>query len=182
MSKKASSKERPNLEKILIDIGNNLNRVLSEKKESEYFENIVLNYGLIENLLKYNVFLKITWDQTAFDIDNSVDKKESMRKFNMMCDYCEKLSFFQAGELAIAINLIDCSLYDRITKIRKERNDIIHQYWIYKHKSDPKILISILKETIGVSYELIKIFNKLVEEINSMGVFDISVFFKKSAL
>ncbi|MCX6682991.1 MAG: hypothetical protein NTY71_08430 [Methanoregula sp.] len=177
MSEKVSSTKKPELVEILKEIGENLDRVLTEEKEREYFENIVLNYGLIENLLKYNVFLKISWDQTAFDVDNSIDRKESLRKFEMARDYCTKLSFYQAGEMAVAINLIDCSLYDKISKIRKERNNIIHQYWLYKHKNDPKTLKMILKEVTGVSHELIKIFIKLFEEIGSTRVFDLSLFF-----
>lgn len=176
MSKYTEKNE--NLLKIIKRIGENLKTVIDENKENEYFENIILNYSLIENLLKYTIFLKMSWDQTDFAVNHNVSREESFKKYKICRDFCLKLNFFQAGEIALGINLIDYSLYKKISQIRKERNNIIHQYWLFEHKDNPKKLKAILKEDIVISKELVKKLIKLYEDIGSEGVFDISLFFK----
>ena len=46
---------------ILIDVG----EVLAERKEDRYFEEIVLIYSTIENVLKWLIFLKVMWGRHA---------------------------------------------------------------------------------------------------------------------
>lgn len=180
MVKQVKPERKPNLLQIIKRIGENLKTVLDEEKESEYFENIVLNYGLIENLLKYDIFLKLTWDQTGFAVDHSIPRDESFKMYKISNDFCSKLTFYHAGEIALSIGLIDFSLYQKIVQIRKKRNNLLHQYWLFEHKDSPKKLKRTLQEDIEVSKELIRILLKLHRKIGSNAVFDISMFFKIS--
>jgi hypothetical protein len=176
MSKKAESK--PHLLKILNKIGENLKSVLDENKEDEYFENIILNYSLIENLLKYSIYLKMTWNLTEIKSGNYVSREELLKKFKSARDFCRDITFYQAGEIALGINLIEYSLYKKISKIRKDRNNLIHQYWLFEHQKNPKKLKGILEGDIEASKEIVNILLTLQKEIGSEGVFDTSIFFK----
>ncbi|MCX6688871.1 MAG: hypothetical protein NTZ39_04150 [Methanoregula sp.] len=176
MSKKTESK--PHLLKILKKIGENLKSVLDENKEDEYFENIILNYSLIENLLKYSIYLKMTWNLTEIQSGQSVSREELLKKFKSARDFCKNLSFYQAGELALGINLIEYPLYQKVSQIRKSRNNLIHQYWLFEYQKNPKKLKVILEGDIEASKEIVRILLTLQKEIGSEGVFDISIFFK----
>jgi hypothetical protein len=172
------TKLKPNLLEIINKIGENFKSILDEDKENEYFESIILNYSLIENLLKYTIYLKMTWYQTDLNPNHRDSHKERLIKFKKTIDYCNSINFYQAGEIALGINLIDHSLYQKISKIRKDRNNLLHQYWLLEHKNDSKKLKKILQEDIEASREIVGILMELYKVIGSKGVFDTSTFFK----
>ena len=140
------------------EIAEEVNSVLNDRKKERYFEKTVLLYSFIENLLKWLVFVKTIWEKSGKD---SINKKE-MEKLR---SFCKRLNFYNASNLAFSIDLIDFDLYRKIDAIRDERNNIIHQFWIYSHRNDFLALRKKLEKLARVANQLVEIFNQLAEEI-----------------
>ena len=81
-------------------------------------------YSFIENLLKWLVFVKIMWMKA--------DKELSRKEMKELEKFCKHLRFYDALEAGLMIDLVDFNLYKRINDVRKERNDVLHQFWIYR--------------------------------------------------
>lgn len=65
-------KKQKDLIEIVNEIGEDIDSILDERKTEQYLEGIVLTYSFIENILKYTVFLKRSWDQNCIDVDNDL--------------------------------------------------------------------------------------------------------------
>ena len=140
---------------ILIDVG----EVLAERKEDRYFEEIVLIYSTIENVLKWLIFLKVMWGRHAPQF--SEPAVESNRKF------CRQLSFNDAERLALMLGIIDYDFYKRVDAARNERNDIIHQFWRDAHRGNNLQLRRKLEELDSIFGDLILSMNVLLNEIGN---------------
>ena len=71
------------------------------------------------------------------------------------------------------IELVDFNLYKRINNVRKERNDVLHQFWIYRHRDNLSVLRKKLEKLARVSNKLVGIFNDLTQEIGVEEVYEI---------
>ena len=140
---------------ILIDVG----EVLAERKEERYFEEIVLIYSTIENVLKWLIFLKVMWGRHAPQF--SEPAVESNRKF------CRQLSFNDAERIALMLGIIDYDFYKRIDAARNERNDIIHQFWRDAHRGNSLHLRKKLEDLDSIFGDLILSMNVLLNEIGN---------------
>jgi hypothetical protein len=150
-----------NLADTINEIGEEVDLVLERRKREKYFEAIVLLYSLIENLLKWAVFMEITWDKTQRQPERLFPQAE----FDKLGSFCRRLSFYDALNVALAINLVDFNLCRKIDKVREERNDVVHQLWIYTHRRNPRMLRKKLERLRDVSYQLARTVNKLTDEI-----------------
>jgi hypothetical protein len=149
------------IERIEKDIGT----ILIKKQSSRYFEGIVLMYSLIENIHRWLVFLKVVWDKC--------NRTLPAREFESLKKYCNQQDFYSALNLALATNLIKHSLFRKIDEIRRERNDMIHQCYIFTHRRNGHVLRAKLKRIVNIADELFVVFNNLVQETGADDSYDI---------
>lgn len=168
----------PGIPEIITDMANDLITILDENIESKYLESIVLNYSFIENILKYTVFLKITYDFARDQVDKKKEPDENSGKFgDHMKSFCQGMSFYQAQNIALAEGLIDLPLCKKINKIRSDRNNTVHQFWLYSRRKNSKDMRTELNATIDVTIELAMISTNLIKEIGIPEICNIDFFF-----
>ena len=95
------------------------------------------------------------WEKEELDVGDMV----KLRSF------CKKLNFRNAISIGFAIDLFDRDLFQRIDSIREERNNILHQLWIYEHRNKVSVLRKRLESLAKASDELVGIFNHLTGQI-----------------
>lgn len=141
---------------------------MESRNKEKYFEEIILLYSLIENLLKWSVFVKIFREK--------IDEKElSKEELITLSDSCRKLTFYNALNISLFVKLTDFNLYKKIDKVRNERNNVIHQLWIYDHRRNPLVLRKTLKMLAGVAKQLASTANRLTDEIGVEEIYKISL-------
>ncbi len=146
-----------------------INTVLNRKRKTQYFESIALLHSFIEDLLKWLVFIQILWNKS---------KKGAIPdgEFEQLKQYCNQLSFYQLLNTGLCIDLLTHSLFRRLDQVRLERNQLVHQYWLYVHKGKAHILRKKLEKLAGVASTLVGKLNSLVEKTGideSYGILDI---------
>lgn len=171
-------RKQKDLIEIVNEMGEDIDGILDERKTDRYLEGIVLTYSFIENILKYTVFLKRSWDQNSIDTDNDLPLEKISENTEKIHKECSKYTFYQSQEKAHELALIDDKLYSMINEIREERNDMVHQFWLYVHRRNPQVLERKLKKLVRISKKTIKPFGKISREIGIDEIFDVSVFFR----
>jgi len=171
-------KKQKDLIEIVNEIGEDIDSILDERKTERYLEGIVLTYSFIENILKYTGFLKRSWDQNCIDVDNDLPLEKISENTEKIHKECSKYNFYQSHENAHELGLIDNKLRLMINEIREERNDMVHQFWLYAHRKKPQTLERKFKKLVRISKKTIKPFVKISREIGIDEVFDVSVFFR----
>jgi hypothetical protein len=146
-----------NIFQPLSEIADFINDVLDNRKKEEYFHGIVLLYSLIENLLKWLVCMKVLWDKAQKALHP--DEVKAIREFS------KRMTYYTALEVALSVNLIDLKLYKRLNQIRIERNDLIHQFWLYSHRDNRLVLRKKLEKLANSANALIGVFNSLTKDI-----------------
>lgn len=131
--------------------------ILGQHQSARYLEGIVLMYSLIENVLKWLVFLKIFWDKSDAGIMPD-------REWESLKNFCNQQGFGGALNLALAISLIRHPLYNRIERIRVERNDLVHQLYLFSHRRNRRVLRAKLERLVTVADEIFEVLNALVTE------------------
>jgi len=153
-----------NIVKVVNEIGKEVSQVLKHNNEEKYFEEIMLLYSLIENLLKWTVFMKISWDRRG-------DKELSRKDLDNLRYFCKQLRFYDALNIGLFVELIGLNLYKEIDKVKEERTDVTHQLWIYEHRRDPVELRKTLEMLAGVASKLVKISESLGKEIGGTEIY-----------
>jgi hypothetical protein len=125
-------------------------------RAENYFASIILLYSFIENLLIWLVYAKILWDRA----ERGLSKKDVV----IIRNWCNQLSFHSALHHAFSVRLFDSSLFERVNKVKEERNRIVHQMWLYEHRDKRHILRKKLEKLARVANELVSIFNKLARK------------------
>jgi len=161
-------KEYKDITQAINDIAEEINSVLNNRNKEKYFQGIILLYSFIENILKWLVFVKILWEKA--------DKELPEEEVNSLQSFCKKLSFYNALNIALSIDLIDFRLYKRINAIREERNNVIHQFWIYRQRNNLLVLRKKLEKLARVSNQLVGIFNQLTQEIGIEEIYEIFLY------
>jgi hypothetical protein len=144
----------------LIDrIADTINRTLDEKQKERYLAGILMLYSFIEKLLVLLVYVKILWDksQRVLKDDEVVCLKE----------FCNRQEFYPLLRLALAVDLINVRLFNKLESVRIERNSIVHQFWLYEHRENRRVLRKKLEKLARVANELVGVFNELVKETGS---------------
>lgn len=154
-----NSDENVDTRDVINKVANEVNTVLNQRTEERYFDKIVLLYSFIENILKWLVYIKVHWEKA------SVVREMSDKEFDSIERFCKNLSFYNSLQIALLIDLVDFDLYQKIDEVRHHRNDMIHQLWMYRHRSDPVELRIRLENLAGVADKLIGISKKLTREI-----------------
>lgn len=148
-----------NIGDVLSQIADEVNSTLNERKKEKYFQCIVLLYSLTENLLKWLIFMKVLWDRSA---SPSLAKDAEVK---MIEEFARDLSFYSALRSAYAVRLIDFQLFRGLDHIRRRRNDIIHQFWLYSDRENSLVLRRELEMLAAETDRLIGVFKKLVNKI-----------------
>ncbi len=114
-------------------LASEVNSCLDKKEELKYLQNITLLYSFQENILKWLVFNKLLWDK-AGQKDGSLDQAQ----MKAIGDYCKQLNLYQVQKLAYSISLIDWKLLNKLNAIRKNRNSMLHDLWLFEHRNNYK--------------------------------------------
>jgi hypothetical protein len=147
---------------IVNEIGEEVEQVLESRNEKKYFEEVMLLYSLIENLLRWLIFVKALWEMEG--------EKHIEEEWSKLQSFYSGLNFYTALNIGLSLRVIDFNLYKRIDKMRKERNDLAHQLWIYEHRRDPLEL----RKTLEALTRMAKRLSKTVEQLaNEIGVEEI---------
>jgi hypothetical protein len=130
--------------------------ILARRQSSRYFEGIVLMYSLIENVVKWLVFLKIVWNKS--DRVLSVPERESLKQF------CNRQDFNGALNLALVTGLFTHRLFRQIDRIRGERNDLLHQFYLFTHRRNSRVLRAKLARLVRLAVKMFRVLNALVAD------------------
>ncbi len=157
--------EYNDISKVINKIGEEINSVLNTRNKEKYFDGIILLYSFVENILKWLVLIKILWEKA--------NKELSQKELKHLRSFYGRLNFYNALNIALSIDLIDFKLFERINTIREERNNVIHQFWIYTHRNNFLALRKKLEKLAKVANELVEVFNQLTKEISVEEVYKI---------
>ena len=122
-------------------------------------------YSMMENVLKWLVFLKIIWDKC--------DRVLPQREIESLRRFCNQQEFYTVLNLALVTGLIKHPLFRRIDRIRKERNDVVHQCYIFTHRRNRRVLRAKLERIVSVADDLFVVFTNLVDETRADDSYDI---------
>ena len=159
-------KDNFNIIETVNKIGEEVEEILKRNNVAKYFEEILLLYSLIENVLKWSVFVKILWEKTE-ETELGEEELKKLRSF------CRGLRFSDALNIGLSLKLIDFGLYKKIDEVRTERTDVTHQLWIYEHRRNPMELRKNLEMLEGASKELVKVAEKMGAEIGVERIYQI---------
>ena len=129
------------LTNALVRIERDVTTILTKYQSSRYLEGMVVMYSVIENVLKWTVFVKLIWDRCDRNIPWG--ERERLRAF------CNQQDFYSALNLALASGLIGYGLFRRLDKIRSERNDVLHQCYVFPHRRNRKVLRVRIGQLVG---------------------------------
>lgn len=149
-------------------IADEINSDLNTRQANKYFQDIVLLYSFIENLITWLVFIKLLWDRTS-------SKMMSEHEFKVVRAFCRRLNFASMLDLALAVKLINRKLHKRCNEIRLERNDIVHQLWLYEHRNNQLVARNKLVKLTNVANDLIGEFNKVTKRVGVDEVFSVNL-------
>jgi len=142
---------------LINEIADEINGVLTQSQRQRYFDCTILLYSFIENLLKWLVFVKILWIKSSKTV---MTKKEGRE----IRHFCRRLNFYNCLRIALGTDLISYPLYKKLDRVREERNDVVHQLWIYKHRRSNLILRKKLEKLARASSDLVGVFKALTKE------------------
>ena len=160
-----------NIVEIINGIGEEVESVLETRNKEKYFEEIMLLYSLVENLLKWLIFMKAIWGRTQKGVD--ISQKAYLGAWGKLEDFCRNLSFYYALNIGLALDAIDPTLYKKLDQVRKERNDISHQLWILSKRQNKLVLRKNLEKLANVTKQLCQVTQQLTDQ---MGVEEIYTF------
>lgn len=146
-------------------VESDIRAILSKRQKTRYFEGIILMYSLIENILKWLVFLKILWGKSDHTLP--VRETESLKQF------CNQQDFYSALNLALVTGLVPYPLFRKIDRIRKERNDVIHQCYLFTHRRNDRVLRAKLEKLVSIADDIFVVLDNLVMETGADDSYDI---------
>jgi len=84
----------------LNKISEEVNYVLNSNEKSKYFECVIVLFSLVENLIKWLIFVNILWTKSKEEIEMS------QKEIRQLIRFCEDLSFKNASLMALSFNII----------------------------------------------------------------------------
>jgi uncharacterized protein YutE (UPF0331/DUF86 family) len=153
------------------DVADEINSVLNGRKKEKYFDSIMLLYSVSENLLKWAIFVEILWIKAGAAKDpRSFLPEEELKALK---GFCRGLTFFNAQHVALCLNLIDLKAFRKLDSIRKERNDIVHQLWLYAQRDNRSVLRKKLERLARVVNQLVLTSSKVSGKIGIEEIYEI---------
>jgi hypothetical protein len=146
-------------------VTNDIEAILARRQSTRYLEGIVLMYSLLENILRWLVFVKVLWDKSNRVLRSA--ELDALKRF------CNQQEFGSALNTALAIGLIKHSLFRKLDRIRVERNDLVHHLYLFIHRRNSRVLRAKLARLVEVAEELYGLVNALVDETGADDSYDI---------
>ena len=150
-------------------IGEEVRNTLQLENSALYFQETSLLYSLAENLLKYLVATKKCWDTNCQLVDE-LDAKKAKGKPIADEDYyfdgekirnqVKKIRFVDAINDAYSLGLISTELKEKLDKFRQERNNLIHELYLF----DKELMKQRLTNAEAIVSELVPVFENLIFE------------------
>jgi hypothetical protein len=156
----------------MIDlIADEVNSILNKRQKERYFDSVMLLYSVIENLLKWIVYTDIVWEKYSKKILRVT--KNARREEKEIHRFCKRLSFHNALRIALARGWLDYRLYKKVEEIRVERNNVVHQLWIYHHRHNRLVIRKKLEKLALVTNDLVGVLNGMVKRIGVDEILDL---------
>lgn len=155
---------------VVNEIADQVNHDLGEAHKDKYFHDIILLYSFQENILKWMVFAQFLWllhSRPRAKVDEETIKG--------LRSHCKRMSHDQALKTALFLGIIDARLYSRLDAIRGERNAVVHQFWLYKHRQNRLVLRKKLEKLACGADGLVRAFNKLIKEVGVDELFELEL-------
>ena len=153
---KANRRRQYKLTNAVTRVEDDVRAILAKRQATRYFEAIILMYSLIENVLKWLAFVKIAWDKS--------ERLIPQREWESLKQFCNQQDFHGALNLALVTGLIKHRLFRQIDQVRGERNNLVHQCYLFTHRRNSRVPRAKLERLVRIADELFKIFNALVVE------------------
>ena len=115
-------------------------------------------------LIKYLVATKICWDESCIQSDKIDNGEEYSVDFGEIRETAKDYSFNVTIDRARALGLISEDLKNRLHELRKERNDLIHELYLFQERNDAEFMRENLIRVKGIVMELTAIFEELIYE------------------
>lgn len=154
-----------NLKNAINRVEEDVRSILTKRQSGRYLEGLFLMYTLIESVLKWSVFLQIIWNKSDRVLRQS--ETETLKQF------CNQQDFYSTLNLALVTGFINYQLFKRIERIRSERNDLSHQFYLFTHRHNTKVLRAKLERMVNIADDLFSMLGKLVEETGIDDSYDI---------
>jgi hypothetical protein len=148
------------------EIACDIRDVVENERKERYFEAVLIMHMLIENMLKWLVLTKIAWSKEKA---GEIGEEE----WGVLQAFCKKTSFDRAVKMALAMSVVSWPLYQELDALRGERNDMVHQFWVYTHRNDHNLLKKEIERLSFLGKELVSTYNSLLSEIGVQEVFEI---------
>lgn len=162
-----------NIIQITNRIGIEVSGTLERNDSKLYFQEVVLLYSLAENLLKFLVATNDCWiascqkSDEAYAIEKrgeQVDANYCDVDFGILRQNVKKMVFRDVIKIAFNEHLINEKLKRKLDSFRVNRNNLIHQLYLFDNRNDEEIMRNKLIEAETVVKKLIPIFEKLLFE------------------
>jgi hypothetical protein len=151
-----------NIIETVNQIGDEVERAIEGNDTGEYFKLTLLLYSLNENLLKYLVATKICWDESCKQVDKQDNGEEYTVNFGKIREDAKESSFYVAINNAKALRLVSEELADSLHMLRKERNDLIHELYLFQERNDAEFMKESLQKAKDIVIRLVAIFEHLI--------------------
>ena len=145
------SRNKPNTSALINTIVDEVISVLNERQKERYFDSVILLYSLIENLMKWIVYSDILWKKYRRKKRVTQNVRREQREIHQ---FVKRLGFYETVRIALVSGLIDYKLYKKVEGIRTERNNVVHQLWIYQHRHNRAVIRKKLEKLILVTGEI----------------------------
>ena len=162
----------PNIIDVTHRIGVEVTATLENSSSDLYYQETVLLYSLVENLLKFLVATKDCWDETCRKVDKAVIKEKKTGKtvpdeelkvdFEVLRSNAKELNFNNTINRACSLKLITEEQKKKLHTFRDERNNLVHQLYLFDNRNNPTIMRGKLLEAEAITKELIDIFEDLL--------------------
>lgn len=153
-----------NIIETINQIGTEIDQLMEKNDSNEFFKQSILLYSLTENLLRFLVATKICWVESCKQIDELDKGKEYEVDFKAIRYKAKNYTFSASIEKAKALNLISNDLKNKLHELRKERNDLIHELYLFQQRNNLEFMRKNFTKIKSIVIELISIFEKLIFE------------------
>lgn len=160
-----------NIIDVTNEIGQEVDLTLKNNNSDKYYQDTILLYSLVENMLKYLISQKECWNENSKKVDAAIAKEKETGitvsdselevDFGAIRDKAFDLTFNNAINKARSLKIITEELKDKLHAIRLNRNNIIHQLYLFKNRNDSEIMRAELESVASVMTELIPVFERL---------------------
>ena len=151
-----------NIIEQINQIGVEVEQSLIINDTNQFFKHTILLYSLAENLLKYLVATKLCWDESGKQVDFMNNNKEYTVDFGEIRKRAKEFTFGATIDKAKSLNLISENFKNELHTQRKERNDLIHELYLYQQRNNNELMRAKLLRIKAIVVDLKLIFESLI--------------------